>query len=173
MPVSIITVKCSTYLFENLARFSNSQQFKIHQETFVPQWFNQHLRTYVNSISNGINTSIGTNWFARSELELCIELLKSITIQNMIGKYILLNLTYNIITCLGDYQINDILFLLNNVIFNIDYYLHKIIFRRTDINNWNTLYVKIFMQKYLTQSNLVRILSDRMMDGRLCLIAVI
>jgi len=40
------------------------------------------------------------------------------------------------------------------VIFNIDYYLHKIIFRRTDINNWNTIYVEIFMQKYLIRSNL-------------------
>lgn len=159
-PVSIITVKCSTYLFESLARFSNSQQFKKHQEEFVPLWFNQHLHTYVNRLSNGINTSISTNWFARPELELCIELLKSIVVQNMISKYILLNLTYNIITCLADHQINDILFLLNNVIFNIDYYLHKIIFRRTDINNWNTVYVKIFMQKYLIRSNLVRIFSS-------------
>lgn len=157
LPALIITEKCAIFLFESLVRLTNNKYFKDHEERITSLLLSDGLKLYIEALSKQINTKFNTNWFARNEIQFCIELLKSSTIRNAIDKNILLNLTYKIITCLGDYQLNDLLFLLNNVIFNVEYYLHKAIFRQTNLNNWNTVYVKIFIQKYLIRNNSVSV----------------
>lgn len=156
-PVSIISAKYPIYFIQTLARFANCPKVKELQPDFGLLWFNEHLYNYTISLLSEINSDVSTHWFVRCELEFIVDLLKSTTVQKVVGKHNILNLTYKIITSLADHLITDILFLLNNVIFNVDYYLNKIIFRRSDINTWNTIYVKMFSQKFLLRNTFVSI----------------
>lgn len=156
LPSLVVSASSVMQLFDSLARLSNAKQLKLNRDAFTALWFNDSLRAYVTSMAGDINRSFITNWFVRTEVQFIVELLKSAAVRSLAGdKPNLLKLTFKIVTCLSEHQMDDLLFLLNNIVFNIDYYSHKCIFRQTSVNHWNSTYVKIIMQKYFIRLNAI------------------
>lgn len=103
------------------------------------------------------------NWFVQREIEVIVGLLKSSEIQTKVDKGILLKLSYKIVGCLSDNQLNDILYLFSNFIFNLDFYDNRI--EEVSMDNWKSLYAKVCVEQYL--NNLNEQVSDKFSSFRL------
>lgn len=155
LPSLIVSEKTAVLLFESLARLSNAKQLSDNRvEAFTVLWFNDAIGQYMASCASTLDRRFAANYFVHTEIQFIVECLKSAAIRKLIAdKSVILQLTFKLVTCLGDHQMDDLLFLLNNIIFDIAYYTNKSIFRRTNLNDWNTTYVKIIMQEYFIRTN--------------------
>ena len=73
-------------------------------------------------------------------------------ITSSIDRMTLLKLTYKIINRLTDHQLHDLLFLFNNVVFNVDYYSLGCPVTRTTVDSWNRVYLKFSIEQFLNNN---------------------
>lgn len=150
-PIFIIPEKATFYFIGSLVHFYNRNK-NLKNLIGSEQWLNDDLKTYIKTLADGTKwiERIG-NWFIQRELEVIVNLLKSHVVQSNIDKETLLKLSYKIVACLNDNQLNDILYLFSNFIFNLNMYENRIEGVSMDI--WKSLYAKVCVEEYLNNLN--------------------
>lgn len=152
-PVFIISDRPTIYFISSLVRFYNNTRWP---DKGV--WFNDGIRKYVNNFVQNTEFKLSLNWYLRQEIILVIDLLKSPTIHVNLDKTIQHRVAYKVLVCLTENQINEVLYIFDHFIFNIDMYPQTMNLTPETMNKLKSMYGKICAETYLnnatTQVNL-------------------
>lgn len=150
-PTFIIPENSSFYLISSLVNFYNRNK-NLKNLIGSEQWLADAIKTYIQMLATHSKWAArANNWFIQREIETIVNLLKSTTVQVNIDKRSLLKLSYEIVGCLNDNQLTDILFLFSSFIFNLNLYENHI--ENISMENWKALYAKVCVEEYLNNLN--------------------
>lgn len=146
-PTFIISDKSIFYLIGSIVHFYNQNQ-NLTNLMGTEFWFNENIKNYMKKVAEDTKwLTHSSNWHLQRELVVIVNLLKSNVVQENSDKTILLKLSYKMVTCLNENQLDDILYLFSNFIFNLNYYESKI--ENAAIDDWKSLYAKVCVEDYL------------------------
>lgn len=109
-------------------------------------WMNDGLATYINKFSMNSNWKLSMNWFLRREIVSVLEMLRSQSFKQKIEKKIQLNVAYKVLHCMDDTQLNEILQIFSQYVFNGALYEHDGC--ETMIDEWKSVYAQICVEMF-------------------------
>lgn len=92
------------------------------------------------------NWKLSMNWFLRREIVFVLEMLRSQSFKQKIEKKIQLNVAYKVLQCMDDTQLNEILQIFSQYVFNRALYEHDSC--ETMIDEWKSVYAKICVEMF-------------------------
>lgn len=146
-PIFIVSDRPTIYFISSLVRFYNN--------TKCPDkgiWLNDGIRKYVENFTQNNEFKLSLNWFLRHEILFALDLLKSSFFQQNLDKSIQLQLAYKVLVCLTETQINDVLHVFSQYIFNIDMYAQNMGLTADIMNKLKSTYGRICAETYLNNS---------------------
>lgn len=157
-PVFIVSDRPTIYLIGSIVRFYNN--------TKLPNdgtWLNEGICQYIEKFARDSDTKSSLNWFLRQEIIFILDLLRSPLAQTKIDKGIQLQLAYKVVACLTESQINELLQVFSQFIFNIELYPNKMDLTLDAMNQLKSTYGKLSVEHYLNTIN------DQVRYTQLCL----
>lgn len=146
-PVFIVSDRPTIYFISSLIRFYNS--------TKCPDkglWLNDGIRKYVENFAQNMQFKLSLNWFLRHEILFVLDLLKSPFAQQNFEQSVQQRVAYKVLTCLTDTQINDVLYIFSQYIFNIDMYPQNMNLTSATMNKLKSTYGKVCVESFLNSS---------------------
>lgn len=143
-PVFIVSDRPTIYFISSLLRFYNN--------TKCPDkgiWLNDGIRKYIEYFAQNTDSTLSLNWFLRHEILFVLDLLKSSLAQSAFDKFIQLRVAYKISSFLTETQINDVLHIFTQFIFNIDMYPENMNLQTDTFNVLKSTYGKVCAESYL------------------------
>lgn len=101
---------------------------------------NTFLLDYLKKLSDGFNTNVRKNWFIRNELSFVVNLLRFENILKIIDNTIVQKIAFNVMCCCTENELEDLLFILKHIIFNVAVYDNVGDVFQTDMDNWYRSY---------------------------------
>lgn len=98
-------------------------------------------------------SELSLNWFLRHEILFILDCLESSVAQQTLDKSIQLRLAYKVIVCLTEAQINDILRIFSQFIFNIEMYTQQMNLTSDKMNQLKSTYGKICAESYFNNTD--------------------
>lgn len=147
-PVFIISDRPTIYFIGSLLRFYNNMKYP-NKGT----WLNDGIRQYIENFAQNTKCKFSLNWFLRQEILFVLDLLKLSTTQEMLDKSIRLQVAYKVLTCLTETQIDDVLHIFSQFIFNIDMYPHTLDLSPDTMNKLKSTYGRICAEFYLNNTS--------------------
>lgn len=146
-PVFIVSDRPTIYFVSSLVRFYNSAKWPDKGA-----WLNDGILKYVEHFSRNTEFKLSLNWFLRHEILFILDLLKSTTMQQTLEKSIQMQMAYKVLGCLTELQINDVLHVFSQFIFNIDMYPQNLDLTAEIMNKLKSTYGKVCVECYLNNS---------------------
>lgn len=148
-PVFIVSDRPTIYFISSLVRFYNN--------TKCPDkglWLNDGIIKYIEQFAQNTKFKLSLNWFLRHEISFVLDLLKSPFAQQSFDKCIQLRVAYKVLACLTETQINDVLHMFSQFIFNIDMYSQNMDLTSTTMDKLKSTYGKVCAETYFNSPNL-------------------
>lgn len=146
-PVFIVSDRPTVYFISSLVRFYNN--------TKCPDrgiWLNDGIRKYVENFAQNTEFKLSLNWFLRHEILFVLDLLKSPVFQQNLDKSVQLRLAYKVLVCLTETQINDVLHVFSQYIFNIDMYAQNMNLTTETMNKLKSTYGRVCAETYINNA---------------------
>lgn len=147
-PVFIVSDRPTVYFVSSLVRFYNN--------TKCPDkgaWLNDGIHKYIDNFARNTEFKLSLNWFLRHEILFVLDLLKSPIAQASFDKSQQLRVAYKILNCLTETQINDVLHIFSQLIFNIDMYPHNMGLTKETLIKLKSTYGKVCAETYLNNAD--------------------
>lgn len=148
-PVFIVSDRPTIYFISSLVRFYNN--------TKCPDkglWLNDGIRKYIENFAQNTKFKLSLNWFLRHEILFVLDLLRSPLAQHTLDKSIQLRVAYKVLVCLTESQINDVLHIFSQFIFNIEMYPQKMSLTSATMDKLKSTYGKVCAECYLNSPHL-------------------
>lgn len=116
-------------------------------------WLNDGIRQYVQNFTQHSKSTFSLNWFLRQEILFVLDLLKSPATQELLDKSTQLQMAYKVLTCLTETQINDVLHIFSQFIFNIEMYPQTMDLSANTMNQLKSTYGKVCAEFYLNTAS--------------------
>lgn len=143
-PTLIVGEKYPIYIFNGIVAMLDSSAIR-NDKTIVndlmANCMNNVLLSYLNKLSNGFNVNVRKNWFVRNELSFVINLLRLDGVRNVLDKSSIQKISFNVIRCCTENELEDLLFILKNIVFNVAVYDNAGDIFQTDMNAWHRSYL--------------------------------
>lgn len=146
-PVFIVSDRATIYFISSLVRFYN--------QTKCPDkglWLNDGIHKYVENFARNTEFKLSLNWFLRHEILFVLDLLKSSFLQQNLDKSTQLRLAYKVLVCLTETEINDVLYVFSQYIFNIEMYAHNMNLTAETMNKLKSTYGRVCAETYLNNA---------------------
>lgn len=142
-PVFIVSERPTIYFFTNLIQLCNRIDL-IDTKIWLKDGINQYIEQFaVNSQYQSI-----LNWFVRHEIQFVLGILRSTAAVSNANKTLQLKLAYKLLVCLTEHQINDILYVFSQFIFNVKMYDNSMDLTADDMNRMKSAYGKVYVEYY-------------------------
>lgn len=103
--------------------------------------FNEQIKTFIDNFVHRTPHKKHTNWFVKIEIMLFLSIVNATkSNQNLIKHQTMLGLTLKLLTCLSQEMTVSIISLLDDVIFNLNYYTDALV-SNEQLNEWRNIYV--------------------------------
>lgn len=144
-PTLIFSKNYPAFLLHSLLNFSNKLSSLLDttakQQQLYSLLYNEHIKTFIENILYCIKHKQQTNWFVKIEIMLLLSIVTAAKFnQNLINKNTVLGVTLQLLTSLSQEMTVSIISLLDDVIFNIDYYDDTSV-SKEQLNEWRNIYV--------------------------------
>lgn len=147
-PVFIVSDRPTIYFIGNLVRFYSNTKYQNKGA-----WLNDGIRQYVENFAENTECQFSLNWFLRPEILFVLDLLRSSTARELLDKSIQLRVAYKVLTCLTETQIDDVLHIFSQFIFNIDMYPKIMDLTAAKMNQLKSTYGKVCAEYYLNNTS--------------------
>lgn len=147
-PVFIVSDRPTIYFIGSLMRFYNNTKY-----TNNGAWMNDGIRQYIENFAENTKFNFSLNWFLRQEILFVMDLLKSSSTHEVLDKSVLLRVAYKVLVCLTETQINDVLHIFSQFIFNIDMYPQTTNLSSDTMNRLKSTYGRICAEFYLNTAS--------------------
>lgn len=147
-PVFIVSDRPTIYFISSIARFYNNSQYSNDGI-----WLNEGIVQYIENFAQNSQKKLTLNWFLRHEIIFILNILKSPLAQAKIDKGIQLQLAYKVVGYLTENQINELLFVYSQFIFNIELYPNRMGLTSDTMNQMKSSYGKLCVEHYLNTIN--------------------
>lgn len=147
-PVFVVSDRPTIYFLSSLIRFYN--------RTKCPDkglWLNDGIHKYLENFTQNTKFKLSLNWFLRHEILFVLDILKSSFAQHNIDKFLRLQVAYKTLACLTETQINDVLFVFSQFIFNIEMYPKNMNLTTEIMNKLKSTYGKVCAESYLNNAS--------------------
>lgn len=148
-PIFVVSERPTIYLISSIVRFFNDAQ-----DSNLPidngRWLNDGLIAYIENFTQNSNWSMAMNWFLRREITFVLDMLKSKAFKQKINRKLQLITAYKVLNCLDETQINDVLVIFNQFIFNSQLYDTEI--DAKTVNEWKSIYARIFIESFFNRA---------------------
>lgn len=142
-PVFIVSERPTIYFFTSLLRLTT--RFNINDIT--NNWHKDGINQYIEQFAFNSQHQSSLNWFLRHEILFFLEILKSPTLSNH-SKMLQLKLAYKLLLCMTENQINEILEIFSQFIFNLNLYENTNNLTPDDMNRMKSAYGKVYVEYY-------------------------
>uniref|UniRef100_A0A336LQ73 CSON010710 protein n=1 Tax=Culicoides sonorensis TaxID=179676 RepID=A0A336LQ73_CULSO len=146
-PTLIFSKNFPSFLIHSLVTFCHKLSFvsdtNARQQQINSLLFNNDIKTFVNNVIQHLNHKIHTNWFIKTEIMLLLSIINSAKLnRNLIDTRHILGLSLQLLTCLSQEMTISLISLLDDVVFNIDYYdcVTKLV-TKEQLKEWRSIYV--------------------------------
>uniref|UniRef100_A0A336LKS0 CSON010847 protein n=1 Tax=Culicoides sonorensis TaxID=179676 RepID=A0A336LKS0_CULSO len=146
-PTLIFSKNFPSFLIHSLVTFCHKLSFvsdtNARQQQINSLLFNNDIKTFVNNVIQHLNHKIHTNWFIKTEIMLLLSIINSAKLnRNLIDTRNILGLSLQLLTCLSQEITISLISLLDDVVFNIDYYdcVTKLV-TKEQLKEWRSIYV--------------------------------
>lgn len=146
-PTLIFSKNYPAFLLHSLLNFcfklSSVLDTKAMQQNFYSLIFNEDMKSFINNvIAHSASYRQQINWFGKIEIML-LHVIIAINAENshqnlIISKSTVLKLTLQLLTFLTQEMTISIISLLDDVVFNVDYYEDR---TQSQLNQWRKIYV--------------------------------
>ncbi|XP_031621767.1 uncharacterized protein LOC116339840 [Contarinia nasturtii] len=147
-PVFIVSDRPTIYFISSLVRFYNNTKWPDKGS-----WLNDGILKYIEQFSHNTEFKLSFNWFLRHEILFVLDLLKSTLMQQKLDKSIQLQIAYKVLICLTELQINEVLHIFSQFIFNIDMYAQNMNLTVETMDKLKSTYGKLCVECYLNNAN--------------------
>lgn len=144
-PVFIVSDRPTIYIISSIVRLFNATKFS-NDGT----WLNDGILQYIENFANATESKTALNWFLRQEIIFVLDILKSSLAQSQIDRNTQLQLAYKVVTRLTENQINDLLQVFSQFIFNIEMYPNRMDLTPDNMNDIKSAYGKICVEHFLS-----------------------
>lgn len=148
-PVFIVSDRPTIYFISSLVRFYNNTK-----SPDKGAWLNDGICNYIKHFAQHTTFDLSLNWFLRHEILFILDWLRSAMAQQKLDKSVQLRLAYKVLTCLTETQINDVLYIFSQFIFNIDIYSQNMNLTLDHMNQMKSTYGKICAETYFNNAHL-------------------
>lgn len=143
-PVFIVSERPTIYFFTSLLRLTN----RLNRTDITNNWHKDGINQYIEQFACNSQHQSSLNWFLRHEILFFLEVLKSPTTLAKHNKSLQLKLAYKLALCLTDNQINEILQIFSQFIFNLSLYENTNNLTADDMSRMKSAYGKVFVEYY-------------------------
>ncbi|KAJ6635703.1 RNA polymerase II-associated protein 1 [Pseudolycoriella hygida] len=143
-PTLIISEKYPVYIFNGILSLLHRLATRKDENAFndlMASSMNAVLFDYLKRLSNGFNENVRKNWFVRNELSFLVNLLRFENIMKVLDKTTVQKIAFNVIRCCTANELEDLLFILKNVVFNLATYDNVSDVFQTDLDLWYKSYL--------------------------------
>lgn len=145
MPTLIFSKNYPAFLLYSLFNFCNKlssvldTNAKQHQlYSFI---FNEQIKTFIHNFLHQSSHKQHTNWFVKIEIMLLLSIINaSKSNQNLVNTQTILGLTLQLLTYLSQEMTISVISLLDDVVFNVDYYENAHV-SKDQLHEWRNIYV--------------------------------
>lgn len=102
---------------------------------------NDALYGYLKRLSNGFNVNVRRNWFVRNELSFVVDLLRLKNIPEAVDKSTIQRIAFNVMCCCTENELEDLLFILKQIVFNVTLYDNAADVFQSDMDVWYRSYL--------------------------------
>lgn len=102
---------------------------------------NNSLLDYLKKLSYGFNENVRKNWFVRNELSFIVNLLRFKNILQLIDNTTVQKIAFNVMCCCTENELEDLLFILKNIVFNVAVYDYVQDIFQADMDSWYRSYL--------------------------------
>lgn len=143
-PTLIVSEKYPIYVLNGIVAMLTPLDHKSNEVFFndlMKNFMNDILLDYLKKLSDGFNPNIRKNWFIRNELSFIIDLLRFRNVPKVIDNTTTQKIAFNVMSCCSENELKDLLFILRNVVFNVDFYDNLGDVFQADMDNWYESYL--------------------------------
>lgn len=154
-PTLVVTQNYSIYLMKSLLFFINSldNMNSIKNQDYYRKlcevFFTEQIEKYLEGFSIQFNQNLSTNWFLKIEINFIFELINSRSLQ---FNPFLLKVAFNLLNCFTHENLDKILFIFENFVFNEKFYYSSNI-TKEEYGKWKYIYNGVVMSK-LTENEI-------------------
>lgn len=102
---------------------------------------NDVLFDYLRKLSNGFHATVRKNWFVRNELSFVVNLLRLKNILKVVDNTSIQKIAFNVMCCCTENELEDLLYILKNIVFNATVYDNVGDVFQTDMDSWYRSYL--------------------------------
>lgn len=146
-PVFIISDRPTIYFISSLLRFYNNTK-----TLDKGLWLNDGIRAYIEKFVKNTEFKLSLNWYLRHEILFVLDLLKSPLAKETLDKSTQLRVAYKVLVCLPETQINEVLNIFSQYIFNIDMYSQSMDLTSDKMDQIKSTYGKVCAESYLNNA---------------------
>ncbi|KAG4070611.1 hypothetical protein HA402_013531 [Bradysia odoriphaga] len=143
-PVLIVGEKYPIYVLNGIIAMLDCMTVR-KDETIVnhlmTSCMNDILYAYLKRLCNGFNVNIRKNWFVRNELAFVVNLLRLKHIPEAVDKATIQRIAFNVMRCCTENELEDLLFILKNIVFNVARYDNAADVFQSDMDVWYRSYL--------------------------------
>lgn len=143
-PTLIVGEKYPVYVFDGILAMLESLVVRKDENIFddlMANCMNDALFDYLKRLSNGFNENVRKNWFVRGELSFVVNLLRLKDILKALDNTTVQKIAFNVMGCCTENELEDLLFILKNIVFNVAVYDNVGDVFQTDMDNWYRSYL--------------------------------
>lgn len=143
-PVLIVGEKYPIYVLNGIVAMLQCLEIRKDEEMFndlLTNCMNDILYDYLKRLSHGFNVNIRRNWFVRNELSFVVNLLRLKSVLKVVDKCTIQRIAFNVMRCCTENELEDLLFVLKNVVFNVALYDNAADVFQSDMDNWYRSYL--------------------------------
>lgn len=115
-------------------------------------WLNDGIRAYIEKFVKNTEFKLSLNWYLRHEILFVLDLLKSPLAKETLDKSTQLRVAYKVLVCLTETQINEVLNIFSQYIFNIDMYSQSMDLTSDKMDQIKSTYGKVCAESYLNNA---------------------
>lgn len=150
-PIFIVSERPTIYFLTSLAHLFNRPDLldsKSIAHIRENLWLKDGIIQYIEQFAFNTRYQSTLNWFLRHEILFVVGILKNPTTLPNVSKTLQLKLAYKLLLCLTENQINEILYVFSQFIFNIDVYENAMSLTADDMNRMKSAYGKNYVEYY-------------------------
>lgn len=145
-PTLIVGEKYPIYLFNGMVAMLNclaARNDELIVNDLLKNCMNDVLFDYLKRLSHGFNANVRRNWFVRNELSFVVHLLRLRNALTVVDNATVQKIAFHVMGCCTENELEDLLFILKSIVFNVTAYDQVADVFQTDMDKWYRSYVPL------------------------------